>query len=62
MDAGKVTVLFGELGPGDDPDDTEVRHDLVKERLRRDYPALDDGSPAQRGRRPHVPVARGPDR
>ena len=46
MDAGKVTLLFGELGPGEDPDDTEVRHRLVKERLRRDDPALDDGSPA----------------
>jgi hypothetical protein len=46
MDAGKVTPLFGELGPGGDPDDTEVRHRLVRERLRRDYPALDAGSAA----------------
>jgi hypothetical protein len=46
VDVGKVTRLFVELGPGEDPDDTEVRHRMVKERLRSDYPDLDDGSPA----------------
>lgn len=41
-----MTLLFGELHPGDDPDDEEVRHRLVRERVLSDSPALADGSVA----------------
>jgi hypothetical protein len=46
MDARKVAFLFGELLPDQDPDNEEVRHRLVRERLFADGPALDDGNPA----------------
>ncbi|MHB8328193.1 MAG: hypothetical protein ACYDD6_00955, partial [Acidimicrobiales bacterium] len=46
MDALKVTLLYGELRPGDNPDDEEVRHRLVRERVFSDFPTLADGSVA----------------
>jgi hypothetical protein len=46
MDAQKVAFLLGETANGEDPDDREVRHLLVEQRMRREQPALDDGSPA----------------
>jgi hypothetical protein len=46
MDARKVAFLFGELPPDLDPDDQEVRHRLVRERVFADRPVVDDGSPA----------------
>ena len=46
MDARKIVFLFGELPPDLDPDDQEVRHRLVRERVFADRPVVDDGSPA----------------
>ena len=46
MDARKIAFLFGELPPDLDPDDQEVRHRLVRERVFADRPVVDDGSPA----------------
>jgi len=46
MDARKIILLFGELPPDLDPDDQEVRHRLVRERVFADRPVVDDGSPA----------------
>jgi len=46
MDARKIAFLFGELPPDLHPDDQEVRHRLVRERVFADRPVVDDASPA----------------
>ena len=58
MDARKITFLFGELPPDLDPDDLEVRHRLVRERVFADRPVLDERLAGECARRAAVPVDR----
>ena len=45
MDARKVAFVLGEAPIDEDPDNREVRHRLVEQRVLGERPALDDGSP-----------------
>jgi hypothetical protein len=41
MDAQKIAFVLGEISSGDDPNDREVRHRLVEQRIRTERPTLD---------------------
>jgi hypothetical protein len=45
MDAEKIAFLFGELPGDEDPDDEEVRHHLVEERVLAQQAFYEDGLP-----------------
>jgi hypothetical protein len=44
MDPAKVAFVFGDGPRGEDANDEEERHRLVKQRVLTDWPSLDDGS------------------
>jgi len=46
MDVRKLDFLFGEVSGGEDMDDQEVRHRLVRQRVLAEKPTLDDSSTA----------------